>query len=142
MEPAQLRATFEQKLEAARALSAEVEMVREQFCRKLLRKTQFISSVENVMHGTTTERISGLQGLSETTGHMSGAIAKGASSLLGVARDDPRRANVERVATMTGDVLGSLVGIGASLATPHSQRDPSSDLGLERNKRRLAQGLQ
>jgi hypothetical protein len=140
IEPATLFATFEKKLQAARARSAEVEMVREQMCRKLLKKSQFISNVENVFHGTTAEKIESLHDLSKNTGHMSGAIAKGASSLLGVSQRDA--GTFQRVATMTGDVVGSLGGIAASLASTNDQRDPSSALGLEQNGRQLAQGLQ
>jgi hypothetical protein len=146
IDPANLLASAEKQLDIAKQRVAASEVVLEEACRKLLSKTRFASNVETAITGTAEEKVRSCQELAGNVGEMSGAITRSvavATSKLGITSDDPQQVDVlENVANSTGDVLGGLIGMSASLASPQTGRSNSHNVFSDPNIGRLAQGFQ
>jgi len=139
VEPDTLLIHFAKKLQTAQENVAEAEEVRKDASRKLLQKTQFASDVEKLISGTSSERLASLNGLSSSTGEVSGAVAERASQLFGV--EEGSSALVKEHAACVGDVLGGFAGLAASVTSSDDPHRLDSGFAADRNVRKLAQGV-
>lgn len=139
VEPDTLLIGLANRLQATQENLAKAEEVRQDASRKFSQNAQFASYVEKVFTGTSSERVASLNGLSRSTGEVSGAIAEKASQLLGAEKGSS--AAVREHAARVGDMLGSVAGLAASVAPLENQHGRGRVSVSDENVRQLAQGV-